>query len=448
MSISRLLPLLVLALPQASWAFTHTGRMWLAEDFPLKYWVADDGTEASTCEETVDQPGYCADMIQQGYGNWEAVGCAEIHADYMGVCENNGHNSGNLQNWITFNDPNEEIEESGTWAVTYTVGQGIAKIIDGVVFTHATDSDIVFNDANIFDSHEDIVNGACNGGADILAVATHEIGHTLGLDHSCQEGDPCADPVLREATMYWAAGTCDITGADINEDDIQGITALYGPYATFSCSHALSEDLSLGIVPFELKCVIESESIDEVDKATWRWGDGAVSESLNATHVYEKAGNYNVQVEVHGNREVCGEDGWTFEYRKVGYVTACDLPIPDFTIVQSEGRSYQLINDSDVSVYGCLQDISWVIHEGDSVNGPVVGEPLKAWEPLIEVPEYGTYTVVLNLGGFAGTTAAKLTFDAKPKGISCSTGPEGSAAGLGLAAIGLLFAGRRRSTRR
>lgn len=457
--------LLFAALPSTALAWEHTARVWLPEDMPLRYWVADDGQPNSIqtcldsggttgcCEETVPA-GYCIESAFNGFDAWNAAQCAEFDFEYQGVC-NNVNNLFNNLSYFTFNDPGSEsgggtIDEVGTWAVTYTIAIGTAFVLDGQVYSHAQDSDIVFNDNAVFDTDERIDLGTCNGGASFRAVFTHEIGHLLGMGHSCEDpdkgGEPCNDPVLRDATMYWAAGVCDTHASTINEDDIQGFTALYGPYATFQCSHQVSDDLSVGVVPMELNCVIVSEYLNEVTAAEWNFGDGGTSNELNPTHTYTEPGNYTIQVTVQGDREACGPDGWENSYRKVGYVRACDVPEASFEVDHVDGLKYRMLNESDVSVYGCISDIQWEVYAGDKASGEPIMPPIKAWEPTIEFPDNGTYTVVMNLGGIAGTGAAKVVFDAKNRageGYGCSTTGTGAGATLALGALGLLIRRRR-----
>jgi len=56
-----------------------------------------------------------------------------------------------------------------------------------------------------------------------LVVYVHELGHCLGLGHSCEGGQTCS-PLTRQAIMSYDGGT-----AALNADDIAGIQLLYGP---------------------------------------------------------------------------------------------------------------------------------------------------------------------------------------------------------------------------
>ncbi len=461
MRTPALVSMIVLALPGSASAWSHTYQVWVPqEDFPLEFYVAG----RADCEETVvntlaDPENYCQVAMKAAHDEWgNSAGCASLTNLYMGENENRGNNNGDLMNSTAFNDPgpdgdittrdDDDILEPGTLAVTYTLAVDQLFVFDGHVYRHSTDSDIVFAEDVSFGAPEDMGPG-CSGRTSFLGVATHEVGHRWGMDHSCQKEDPCPDPTLLDATMYWAGGDCDIKSDDLNSDDIEGITALYGPSASFTCSHEVSEDLATGNVPFELKCSVVSDYLDEIDSVAWGWGDGGTSEGPNASHVYEASGNYTVEVEVHGNRDACGEEGWTNQFRKVGFVRACAEPTPEFRIQHVDGLKYAMLNETDVSVYGCYSNIEWQVYAGEGVSGePLADLTYNGWEPNITFPDDGTYTVVLNIGGPAGTGASSLTFEAnnhRGTGYGCNTAAAGGSAIALSALAGLVI---RRGARR
>ena len=115
-------------------------------------------------------------------------------------------------NRIVFNDPYNEISNpsgcSGILAMGGYCGSFQTKVVNGTTFRQITVGKVTFN------------NGwsacwfwnQCN----VAEVATHEIGHTIGLGHS-------SDP---NATMYAIAhfdGRC----ATVETDDINGVSFIY-----------------------------------------------------------------------------------------------------------------------------------------------------------------------------------------------------------------------------
>ena len=92
----------------------------------------------------------------------------------------------------------------GALASTYSWTSGGSRV----------DSDVVFWDA----SYQFFTGtSGCSGGAYIEDVATHELGHSLGLGHSS----------VTEATMYGAYTWCSTAMRTLASDDLAGLQALY-----------------------------------------------------------------------------------------------------------------------------------------------------------------------------------------------------------------------------
>lgn len=87
---------------------------------------------------------------------------------------------------------------------------------DGTV--RIDDADIVTNTRHDFTSEGEDPNGAgCNGEIYIEGVQVHEVGHLLGLGHTDVDG----------ATMFPSVSSCDNGPATIEQDDADGLNALY-----------------------------------------------------------------------------------------------------------------------------------------------------------------------------------------------------------------------------
>ena len=444
----RLMALAVL-LPSTASAQDHLGRMWAADDFPLQIEVSDhevDGLPA----------GYPQQMVQGAYDQWnESAVCGGMSADIAGVVEANLPFTYDFQNRINFDDPGDELAP-GVLAANVTAPQGIGAIVavkNGRAYTRILDTDTVFNDNVFWSTEEEAQTGNCAGDAVMWNTAVHEFGHGYGLAHTCEENEVCTDPQRIEATMMWTntGPSCDLDRGIPNELDIQNITSLYGPFASFSCSHELTpgatDTIALGLVDgedgFTLRCLTKSDELENITNATWYFGDGGVSNDINGTHTYEEPGNYTLRVCFDIEQESCGVTQYCFN--RNGYVRACATPEPIFEIRHEEGLTYQLRNETDLSVYGCIYEVQWDVFNSAGEN---VGS-INSWEPEFTFPEAGDYRVVLNIGGPGGTGAAELNVSAKNQRASTfggcsSTGTSGSFGGL--AFLGLLALRRRRSS--
>jgi MYXO-CTERM domain-containing protein len=446
MRLPKLLATLVAAAPlllvsSSAFAWKHTGFAWCDDgELPIPYYVGD------YVEDSLPE-GATLTILADSYAAWPAAApCAGVGGTFMGMCDNTPFIL-DYQNRDTFDDPADELD-AGVLGLTQSRTQGdICFVENGQVYYHLSDTDIQFNNDIDWALDSEIDGGQCNGETSLQAVATHEIGHSLGLDHSCEQNEVCTDQDLAEATMFWSTGACDDHGSTPNDDDKESINHLYGPHADVVCNHELDpndpDTLAFGIVPWTIRCSINSNNRPQITDVTWQWGDGETTLGLDVEHTYTTEGNFTVQVLVDGESDSCG--AWASTTRKVGYVRSCDVPKPEFTASHVNGLEYEFRNDTNVSTYGCIFNIEWDVFEAGGTE-PIA--ELSAWEPKFTFPDAGDYHIVLNVGGPAGTGAADITMTAentRGEGYgSCSTAP----ADLGAVAllVGLLALRRRRSS--
>ncbi|KAL8196185.1 hypothetical protein R6Q57_025185, partial [Mikania cordata] len=82
----------------------------------------------------------------------------------------------------------------------------------------------------------DLKSSKSNVAVDLESVATHEIGHILGLAHSS----------VKEAIMYPSLGP-RTRKVDLKMDDVKGVQKLYGSNPNFRYTPSMESDISSGI---------------------------------------------------------------------------------------------------------------------------------------------------------------------------------------------------------
>ena len=130
-------------------------------------------------------------------------------------------------NTILFEDPNGRIADSydceagGVLALAGIWLGGGTETLKDQEFVTITAADIAVQDG------AECVMGVS---ANAAAVFTHELGHPLGLDHSCDDdGTPKCDAWGYDQAIMRATAHLDGRGAALSQDDRAAISFLYGP---------------------------------------------------------------------------------------------------------------------------------------------------------------------------------------------------------------------------
>ena len=158
-------------------------------------------------DNTVDYSSKTSTVINAA-GLWQGVSTTNVGVNYLGSTTNTGWgvNDGvNVVTWKTNDWSGSVIGISTSW---YTS-------------SYIIDSDIKLNTAFANDSR-------------LTQLVTHEVGHSLGIDHTQESGAP-ADQDEIDAIMYWLLQS----QTDLNRHDKCAITAIYP--ASGSCSPTYAE---------------------------------------------------------------------------------------------------------------------------------------------------------------------------------------------------------------
>jgi hypothetical protein len=155
--------------------------------------------------------------VNAAFAAWTNVPTANLVMQSAGTTTPSANGFCDGTSKIIFNDPFNEVTDpsgcGGILAIGGYCASGASKPFKGSAFREAVEGDIIFN------------NGwsGCNfwNATNLAEVATHEIGHTIGLAHSTDSS----------ATMYSFAHF-DGRGAGLTDDDRAGVTYLYPGDAT------------------------------------------------------------------------------------------------------------------------------------------------------------------------------------------------------------------------
>ena len=171
---------------------------------PVKYFIDRTGDAKIGATDSIA-------AIEAAFKAWTDVPTASIVMQSAGLSDNSGSFCDGTSK-IVFNDPQNQVTDptscGGVLAVGGYCAGGGSKVVNGVTFSRVVEGDIIFN------------NGWTNcsfwNKTNLAEVATHELGHTIGLAHSTDAS----------ATMY-AYAHFDGRGASLKADDAAGVSFIY-----------------------------------------------------------------------------------------------------------------------------------------------------------------------------------------------------------------------------
>jgi hypothetical protein len=185
------------ASPAAAW--NATGAVWNGD---LEWWINSNGSASSQYTNIA----VVESTLQIGYDQWESPSCSNFVSDYQGRTSRNSTSNGDGFNVMGFPQvwPSNYGDRWGTIGITvgYTQGSSYAE------------TDISFNEQTWTFINGSPANNTYQ--ADLLSIAVHESGHSLGLAHSGSGGS--------SMTAGYSGGTAERSLAN---DDITGVCALY-----------------------------------------------------------------------------------------------------------------------------------------------------------------------------------------------------------------------------
>src|SRR3989442_4929814 len=118
-----------------------------------------------------------------------------------------------------FHEMPNPVACSGVLALGGYCTSAVTDVVNGKTFYRITEGNITFN--------QGFANCSFWNQTNLAEVATHELGHTIGIGHSSE--DDHAPPVLKDATMYYRAHF-DGRGAAVHADDMAAVRFIYpGP---------------------------------------------------------------------------------------------------------------------------------------------------------------------------------------------------------------------------
>jgi len=272
--------------PAVSSDVTQQQEAFVYQGTPSRWFEPDSGAAVTMYINSAGQPGAPTqgfDQIRQGEAAWSNDPQANFRYADGGLTAAAGMRYDGV-NAVSFGDPDGTMDPPVNCSGTLGMGGFFrstteSRVVNGTTFMRILDGDVVFNDGwQGCGFYETFANFA--------EVATHELGHVLGLGHSTDV----------TATMY-ATAHFDGRGAALKADDLAGLRSLYpaaapltlafgapADGATVSGTTTVSLSVAGGVAPYGYQAWLDGGPLSST--ATFSWNTAAVGNgphTLSAT---------------------------------------------------------------------------------------------------------------------------------------------------------------------
>jgi hypothetical protein len=179
-------------------------------DFPVRYFITDGGVDGVSTQQFQAAVG-------RSFSTWEAVPTASLSTEFAGFTSARPQDDDNITVLGFLDRP----DQARTLAATnFFIDTSDGRILE---------SDIFFNTTFPWTTAE----AGAAGRFDLESIATHEIGHLLGLSHSALGETELISGgrrvIAAQSVMFpiaFSAG--NIADRELKADDVAGISDIYG----------------------------------------------------------------------------------------------------------------------------------------------------------------------------------------------------------------------------